>query len=238
MAYTLYIANKRYSSWSMRPWVLLKALNIPFEEQLHIFVDGLRQPQFNAFSPSGKVPCLHAPGGLVVWDSLAIAEHLADAHPGVWPSATERPAARVFARCAAAEMHSGFPAIRNECSMNVGLRIELGGPPGEALQRDLDRLTALFKYGLEQFGGPWLAGPEFTAADAFYAPVASRCATYGLELGDEAAQEYVERLMNHPAVQEWVDAGIRESEREPGHEEDCTRGRTVLEDLSAKVASS
>jgi glutathione S-transferase len=242
MTYTLYIGNKRYSSWSMRPWVLLKALNIPFEEQLHLFVPGMRQPQFRAFSPSGKVPCLHdksdaAAEPIVVWDSLAIAEYLAEKHPNVWPS-PERPAARVFARCAAAEMHSGFAAIRDECSMNVGLRIDLGGPPGAKLQADLDRLSALFEYGLQKFGGPFLAGPEFTAVDAFYAPVASRCKTYGLVLGNEAARGYVERLLEQPGVKAWVDAGIREAEREPMHEEDCTSGRKVLEDLYAKSNSS
>ncbi|KFA63329.1 hypothetical protein S40285_01855 [Stachybotrys chlorohalonatus IBT 40285] len=242
MSYTLYIGNKRYSSWSMRPWVLLKALAIPFTEALEPFVPGMRQPHYSAFSPSAKVPCLHShisssssdqdEQKLVVWDSLAIVEHIADTHPSVWPSA---PAARAFARSAAAEMHSGFPAIRDECSMNVGLRINLGGPPGEALQRDLDRLGALFRYGLDRFGGPWLAGESFTAADAFYAPIASRCRTYGLVFEDKAVQEYVGRLFSHPAVQEWVQAGIRETSREPDHETDCIRDRTVLEDLSANI---
>ena len=240
MAYTLYIGNKRYSSWSMRPWVLLKALDIPFEERLHIFKPTRRQTEFVTFSPSGKVPCLHqktddsVDEALVVWDSLAITEHVAEKYPAVWPS-TDRPAARAFARCAAAEMHSSFSAIRDECSMNVGLRIDLGGPPSEALQENLDRFSELFKYGLERFGGPWLAGPDFTAADAFYAPIASRCKTYGLKLKDTISQEYIERLFDHPAVQEWVEAGIRETAREPLHEEDCTRGRKVLEDLSANI---
>ncbi|KAI9162920.1 hypothetical protein HJFPF1_04515 [Paramyrothecium foliicola] len=240
MTYVLYIGNKRYSSWSMRPWVILKALDIPFEERLHLFKPGIRQPEFKAFSSSGKVPCLHhtideaSEQKLTVWDSLSIVEYVAEKYPDVWPSA-DQPAAKAFARCAAAEMHSGFSAIRDECSMNVGLRIDLGGPPSQSLQADLERFTALFKYGIEQFGGPWLAGSKFTAADAFYAPIASRCKTYGLKLGDAAAQEYIDRLFEHPAVQEWIQAGIKETAREPMHEEDCTRGRKVLEDLSAKI---
>ena len=232
MTYTLYIGNKRYSSWSMRSWVLLKALDIPFHEQLRLFKPGARQPDFLSFSPSGKVPCLQvssaSDGGadISVWDSLAIAEFLAEHHPSIWPR--DAPS-RAFARCAASEMHSGFDAIRDQCSMNVGLRIDLGAPDA-ALQRDLDRMSALFRHGLERFGGPWLAGTEFTAADAFYAPVASRRKTFGLRFGDEA-EEYLERLFGHPAVQAWVGQGLRETEREPLHEEDCIRGRKVLEDL-------
>ncbi|KAH8180137.1 glutathione S-transferase domain-containing protein [Sarocladium implicatum] len=239
MTYTLYIGNKRYSSWSMRPWVLLKALHIPFDESLHFFQPGLQQPAFTAFSPSSKVPTLHVATSdssdavTIVWDSLAIVEYVADENPGVWP---ENVAARAFARSAAAEMHSGFGAIRGELPMNVGLRLE-SGPPGEPLQKDLDRLSALFKHGLEKFGGPWLAGKEFTAADAFYAPVATRLKTYGLKLRDGVAQEYMDRVFEHPAVKEWVEAGIRETAREPGHEEESLRGRKVLEDLSAAAAA-
>lgn len=232
MAYKLHIGNKRYSSWSMRPWVLLKALDIPFDEALSLFKPGHRQPEFLAFSPSGKVPCLHDAGSVVVWDSLAIAEYLADRHAGVWPSLETNAAARAFARCAAAEMHSSFAAIRDECSMNVGLRIEMSQPLSDALQRDLARLSGLFTHGVETFGGPWLAGPAFTAADAMFAPVASRCVTYGLELEGDVAKAYVERLFNHPAVQAWVQDGILETAREPGHEDDCTRGRKILADLT------
>lgn len=229
MTYTLYIGNKRYSSWSMRPWVLLKALNIPFEEKLSFFKPGLRQPEFLAFSPTGKVPCLVSTSGesITVWDSLAILEYVAEKHPAIWPKDAS---ARAFARCAASEMHSGFNAIRNECSMNVALRIDMGGNLSEGLQRDMARLNVLFKEGLETYGGPWLAGKEFCAVDAFYAPIASRTKTYGLKLQGPAA-EYVERLYEHPAVQEWVRDGIQETAREPDHEEDCVRGRTVLEDL-------
>jgi glutathione S-transferase len=211
----------------MRPWVLLKALSIPFEESLHVFEPGSRQPAFISFSPSAKVPCLHD-GDIVVWDSLAIVEYLAESHPDVWPA--DR-AARAFARSAAAEMHSGFSALRDECSMNCGLRIELG-PPSEALQQDLSRLETLFAEGLKRFGGPWIGGGNFSAADAFFAPVACRVQTYGIEMSSEAAA-YVRRLLDHQAVDAWISAGVREKFREPYHEDDCIRDRKVLQDLSA-----
>ncbi|KAH6897317.1 thioredoxin-like protein [Thelonectria olida] len=230
MTYSLYIGNKRYSSWSMRPWVLLKALDIPFDEKLNLFKPGLRQPDFLVFSPTGKVPCLHdgADGhDIVVWDSLAICEYIAEKHPRAWP--IDAPA-RAFARSAAAEMHSGFPAIRDECSMNVGVRIELG-QPSEGLQREISRFNELFADGLERFGGPWLAGSGFTIVDAMYAPIASRCKTYGIEL-EGPAKEYLERLFEHRAVQEWIRDGCAETAREPFHEDDCVRGRKLLEDLT------
>lgn len=241
MTYTLHIANKRYSSWSMRPWVLLRALDIAFDEQIHIFGPGHPQPQFATFSPSSKVPCLtvqdapasaSAPAsGFAVWDSLAICEFVAEGHPEVWPA--DR-AARAFARCAAAEMHSGFSAIRDECGMNVALRVDLG-TPSDAVVRDLVRLEALFVQGLTTFGGPWLAGAKFTAADAMFAPVATRYKTFGLHLNDSRAAAYLDRLYDHPAVQEWVKDGRSESARESGHEDDSIRGRTILEDFSAST---
>lgn len=212
----------------MRPWVLLKALDIPFDEKLQLFKPGQRQPDFLKFSPTGKVPCLYDSErkDVAIWDSLAICEYIAEKYPAAWPS---DPVARAFARSAASEMHSSFAAIRDECSMNVALRIELS-EVGEGLQRDLDRFTALFNEGLSKFGGPFLAGNSFTVADAFYAPIASRAKTYGLKL-DGAAGEYLDRLYEHPAVQAWIKEGIEETEREPFHEEDCVRGRKVLEDL-------
>ncbi|OHE97245.1 glutathione S-transferase domain-containing protein [Colletotrichum orchidophilum] len=230
MGYILYVANKRYSSWSMRPWVLLKALNVPFEERLQTFVAGLRQPAFLSFSPSGKVPALQD-GDTTVWDSLAIVEYIAEDHPSAWP---RDKAARAFARSAAAEMHAGFEAIRNQCSMNVALRIDLGGPPDAALQRDLDRLDELWVDGLTRFGGPYLAGGAFSAADAFFAPVATRIQTFGLRVS-APAMAYVRTLLEHPAVEQWVVEGIAETAREPYHEEDVRRGRTVLEDLSRSL---
>lgn len=235
MTYTLFIGNKRYSSWSMRPYVLLKALDIPFDEKLHLFQPGPRQPGILAFSPTGKVPCLHdGATSTVVWDSLAICEYVAEAYPAAWPADAR---ARAFARSAAAEMHSGFSAFLDECSMNVGVRIQLGAR-SEAMVRNVQRFNELFAEGLEKFGGPWLAGETFTIADAMYAPISSRCKTYGVKL-EGPAKEYIERLFEHPAVQEWIQDGIRETAREPSHEEGCLRAdRKLLKDLHDDVKSS
>ena len=161
--YTLWIANKNYSSWSLRPWALMRVLDIAFEEQLRPFGDLCEDGRgFRGFSPTGKVPCLHD-GATVVWDSLAIAEYLAERHAGVWPA---DPAARAWARCAAAEMHSGFGALRNICSMNCGVRIRLH-EVSDALKADLARLEELWVDGLVRHGGPWLGGAGFGAVDAF-----------------------------------------------------------------------
>ncbi|KAL7892992.1 hypothetical protein HDV63DRAFT_386009 [Trichoderma sp. SZMC 28014] len=233
MTYTLYIGNKRYSSWSMRPWVLLKALNIPFDEKLVYFDPDLasQRAEFLKFSPSAKVPCLiDSSTSATIIDSLAIVEYMAEAYPAVWPSDK---LARAFARCAAAEMHSGFGGIRTDCSMNVALRIELG-PRSEALQRDIDRLTELFSEGISKFGGPWLAGKEFTAADAFYAPIASRCKTFGVELDGEAGR-YLDRLFDHSAVKQWVDEGITEPGIVHRYEEESKKGRKVLKNLGEQM---
>src|SRR5690606_8524787 len=129
------------------------------------------------FSPSGKVPCL-VDGETVVWDSLAIVEYLAEKHEGVWPSDAR---ARAWARCASAEMHSGFTALRTHCSMTCGQRIRLHEYP-DALKRDVDRLCELWRSGLESFGGPFLAGRRFSAVDAYFAPVAFRVQSYELTL--------------------------------------------------------
>ena len=117
--YRLFIGNRNYSSWSLRPWVLMRTLGIAFDEAMQVFAPGSNRAAFRAFAPNGTVPCLHD-GATVVWDSLAIVEYLAERHPGVWPADA---GARAWARCAAAEMHGGFSALRNQCGMNVGFPI-------------------------------------------------------------------------------------------------------------------
>ncbi|MCX7173935.1 MAG: glutathione S-transferase family protein [Proteobacteria bacterium] len=206
--YTLFIANKNYSSWSLRPWVLMQQQAIPFEERLSAFGSG----PFREFSPSGRVPCLHH-DGTVVWDSLAIVEYLAERHPGVWPA---DPQARAWARCAAAEMHSGFGVLRQHCGMNCGVRVRLHAIT-PALQQDVARVDKLWSEGLARFGGPFLAGAEFTAVDAFFAPVAFRVNTYGLKLGPAAAA-YGQRLLSLPAMQRWYAEALREPWRDEAHE--------------------
>ena len=231
--YRLYIANKNYSSWSLRPWVLMRARGIPFEEMFVPFKDGapgVNREAFRRFSPSALVPCLHD-GETVVWESLAIAEYLAERHQGVWPA---DPAARAWARSAAAEMHAGFTALRSNCSMSVGIRMRLHAVT-PALQRDLDRIGALWGDGLARFGGPFLAGDEFTAVDAFYCPVAFRVQTYGLTL-DADATAYADRLLALPSMRDWEAAALGETWRETDHEAEILAAGTVIEDRRAPPA--
>ncbi len=225
--YRLFIANRNYSSWSLRPWVLMRTLGIPFAEEMRWFAPGSNRDAFRAFAPNGTVPCLHD-GATVVWDSLAIVEYLAERHPGVWPSDA---AARAWARCAAAEMHGGFSALRNACGMNCGLRVRLHAIP-PPLAQDIARIDELWSEGLSRFGGPFLAGDAFTAVDAFFAPVAFRVQTYGLALGPWAAA-YAERLLALPAMQDWYAAALAEPQREPGHEADVIAAGTITADLRA-----
>lgn len=211
----LYIANKNYSSWSLRPWVLMRTLGLDFEESLHPFPTGGAPSGFERFSPTGKVPCL-ADGDLTVWDSLAIIEYLAERDPAVWPASA---AARAWARCASAEMHAGFSTLRQICSMSCGVRVRLRPEALTALAPDLDRLQRLWREGLQRFGGPFLAGDAFTAVDAFFCPVAFRMQTYGLPL-DPACGAYVQTLLDLPAMRQWYDAALREPWIEPAHEAD------------------
>lgn len=222
--YTLYIANKVYSSWSLRPWIMMRELELLFEEKLVIFGTGNNWESFRKFSPAGKVPCLHD-GVSVVWDSLAIIEYLADRHRGVWPEDAQ---AKIWARCAAAEMHSGFSHLRTTCTMHVGLRIRLKEIKAE-LQAEIDRLNELWCEGLNRFGGPFLAGEKFTAVDAFFAPVIFRIQTYGIAMNPQASA-YVKRMLALPTMQQWQTEALREKWREPGHEKTALAAGDVLED--------
>lgn len=224
--YTLHIANKNYSSWSLRPWILLRQLDIAFEEKMHPFqadIDSQRQ-QFTTFSPSAKVPVLED-GQTVVWDSLAIAEYLGEAHAGVWPP--DR-AARAWARSAASEMHSGFMHLRERCTMNCAVRARPVSMPAQ-LQADLERINTLFNEGLSRFGGPFLAGRVFTAVDAMFAPVIFRIQTYGLPLSGEAAG-YVARMLALAGMQQWYAQALGEADRDASHEQDVSRYSEIISD--------
>ena len=223
--YKLYIGNKNYSSWSLRPWLLLTELGIPFEEHLVAFDDGGSWQKFRAFSPTGQVPCLHD-GKRLIWESLGIVEYLAERHAAVWPGSEE---ARTWARCASAEMHAGFGALRNLCPMTVGLRIRLHEQP-PSLEKDLGRLAELWNEGLALFGGPFLAGPAFSAADAFFAPVVFRLQTYGLA-PDGAAAHYSAHLLAQAGMQAWQADALVEPWREPSHEEELAALGEWLQDL-------
>ncbi|RWC26181.1 glutathione S-transferase family protein [Mesorhizobium sp.] len=227
--YLLHIANKNYSSWSLRPWVLMRELDIPFEERLTPFPTGPSWELYRSFSPSGRVPCL-IEDGWAVWDSLAIAEYLAERYHGVWPVEAK---ARAWARSAAAEMHSSFAALRDACPMSCGVRVK-PFPMSDALKQDLFRLGDLWNDGLARFGGPFLAGAHFTAVDAFFAPVAFRAQSYGLAF-EGAAAAYPGQLLDLPAMREWYAAGLAETWRDPGHEAEVAAAGTVIEDLRAKA---
>lgn len=228
--YTLYIANKNYSSWSLRPWLLMRAMGIPFEERLVPLEEGSCWDSYRRFAPNGRVPCLHD-GATVVWDSLAIVEYLAERHAGVWPENAET---RAWARSVASEMHSGFGALRNRCSMNCGLRVQLAEMP-DALQADISRIDEIWSEGLSRFGGPWLAGPVFCAADAFYAPVAFRVQTFDLPLSD-TARAYADRILRHEAMVDWYRAGLAEPWRETSHEAEMRSAGAIVADYRQKIS--
>lgn len=223
MAYTLITANRNYSSWSLRPWLLLKALGIPFTDRLEPFTKPDNYTEFRAFSPTGQVPVL-IDGARVIADSLGITLYLAERHAGVWPVDEE---ARVFAQGAVAEMHGGFGHLRSDCTMNVGVRVS-PKPMSEGLRRNVARVRELFESGLARFGGPWLAGAEFGAVDAFYAPVAFRIRTYGLDVGN--GQAWVDHVLAHPAMREWEAAALAEDWREDSHEAELAAAGIVTAD--------
>lgn len=196
----LVIGNKNYSSWSLRPWVLMKHFGIPFEEiQVWLGQDDSTQ-QILAYSPSGRIPCLIEAGHRPIWDSLAIAETLAERFPlqALWPRDA---AARAHARSVSAEMHSGFSALRNEMPMTIRSTLPGQGATPDALA-DVARIDSVWRECLSQYGGPFLFG-EFSIADAMFAPVAMRFNTYRPALSPEAAV-YVERLSALPAMQAWI----------------------------------
>lgn len=223
----LYIANKNYSSWSLRLWVLMRELEIPFVERFVPFGDKIEPNPFRSFSPSGKVPCL-IDGATTVWDSLAITEYLAEKTPQVWPDDTP---ARAWARSAVAEMHSGFQALRDCCTMNCGLRVRIDQYP-PALDKDLSRLDELWLQSFERFGGPYLAGESFTAVDAFFAPVAFRIQTYEPVMAYDS-RLYAKRLLELPSMQEWYAAALLETWRDEAHELIARKAGTWLSDYRA-----
>jgi glutathione S-transferase len=212
-ALTLVIGNKNYSSWSMRAWVALRAAGIAFRERLLKFESRDWSEQIGRLSPSGLVPVLWegAPGaGFATWDTLAIIERAHELFPGhgVWPA---DPRARARARSLCAEMHGGFRALRSAMPMNVRGRYPGKGMNAE-VAADIGRIGTLWTQARAEFGqgGAFLFG-AFSAADAFYAPVATRFNTYGVALAG-AAQEYLGALLAAPAVREWCEAGARETE--------------------------
>ena len=208
-ALTLVIGNMNYSSWSMRPWVLMRQLDIPFEQVKLRFHSREWDAQIARWSPSRLVPVLWR-GDEAVWDSLAIMETLNEWYPdrGVWPKGAN---ARAFARCIAAEMHSGFRDLRTSMPMNIrASHPGKGMTPG--VRANVERIEALWSEARRRFGaaGPFLFG-EFSAADAMYAPVVMRFRTYAVALSPESAR-YCEAMRGAAGVRAWIDESSRETE--------------------------
>ncbi len=198
----LVIGTKRWSTWSMRPWLVLKATGASFTETLiQLREVETSTAEIRLHSPSGMVPALKD-GGVVIVDSLAICEYLAERFDGLWPA---DPIDRALARAAASEMHSGFSALRRECPMELGLRTQQ--PMSPEVERDVRRIVELWLGLLDRSSGPFLLG-GWSIADAFFTPVATRFESYGIDLkicGDDGrAQRYVEALLQTPEYLAWL----------------------------------
>ena len=212
----LYIANKNYSSWSMRPWVMLKQAGIDFEEVMVRFDGFDAQSKFKqtlkGINPVGKVPVL-VDGDLAVWDTLSIAEYVAEKFPDkhLWPS---KVAGRARARSICAEMHSGFASIRSACPMNIDAYLpEIGAlalRDKQAVRQDLMRIDHLFSSLLQEHNGPMLFG-EFSIPDAYFSPVVMRIKTYALPVSSDT-QAYIDRLCAMPGVKAWIDGALAEKD--------------------------
>jgi glutathione S-transferase len=204
--FTIYLGNKNYSSWSLRPWLALKHTGAAFEEIVIPLSEATTRATILSYSPSGRVPALRH-GELTIWDSLAICEYLAELFPDakLWPA---DPSVRAQARAISAEMHSGFAALRNHFPMNIRSTFTRSIVP-EA-QADINRVAAIWIQCRSRYGdaGPFLFG-HFTVADAMFAPVASRFRTYRIPL-EEVAQAYADTIWGLPAMQEWAAAANNE----------------------------
>lgn len=216
----LAIGTKAYSSWSLRPWILLKAHHIAFEEDLIPLDTPEFRPRVNAYNAGSTVPIL-VDGDVTVWESLAIMEYIADRFPekAIWPMDIK---ARAFARVIANEMHAGFRGLRAACPMNLRKRYaEMDR--GELVAKDVARSTTILKQALERFGKPSGAGPflfgAFTAADAMYAPLVSRFQTYSIKV-DPVIRAYMDAIFDHPAFVEWHKAAMENTQIVPHDEVD------------------
>ena len=209
------VGNKRYSSWSLRPWLALKHADVPFEEVVVPLDMPDTAENIRRYSPSGRVPAL-IDGDLTVWDSLAIAEYLAEKFPKkqLWPKDA---AQRARARSVSAEMHSGFTNLRNDCSMKIVQQYPYK-PLRPQTQGEVDRIVSLWEECLKRGGGPFLFGKEPCIADAFYAPVVSRFRTYSIPVAG-AAKAYCDKVWSWPALQAWVADAQRETLRAKFHED-------------------
>lgn len=206
--YDLYLGNKNYSSWSLRAWLLMKHFGIPFREHLVSVAGRDYNAALKPLAGNARVPCLHD-DGFQIWESIAIAEYLAEKHPAMWPADAK---ARARARCISAEMHAGFVHLRTAMPMNLKFKLK-GKPAAPAVQREIDRVVEIWSEARGQFAsgeGPWLFG-DFSIADAMYAPIACRLHVYNVDLPPVAAA-YRDAVLAHPAVGEWFAAALSETE--------------------------
>ena len=210
---TLYVGNKNYSSWSLRSWLLLRQAGIAFDEKIVWLFDGL--PELRKLSPAGRVPVL-VDDGMVVWDTLAIAEYVAERFPEkrLWPDDSKH---RARARSVCAEMHSGFTQLRSNMPMNIEASLP-GLGWNQAVQKDIDRIVAIVSElrAVHAASGPFLCG-TFTVADAYFAPVASRFKTHAVKL-PAVVQQWSDTMHATPAMQEWTLAALAEKRYLPEDE--------------------
>lgn len=206
MSYEIFIGDKSFSSWSLRGWLLFEKFGIPYTEVMVGLYSGTMKDDMAPLAPARFVPTARTPEGWVIGESIALAETLAERHPdaGHWP---QDPEARIYARWLVAEMHAGFAALRDACSMQL-LHTYVGFEPSENVLADIARLETVLGVAFERFSGdgPWLFG-DYSAADAFYAPVAARIAGYGLPVSDRL-QAYVAAHLTDPAFKAWRKAGL------------------------------
>jgi glutathione S-transferase len=227
----LLIGNKVYSSWSLRPWLVMRAKGIAFDETLVELRAADTPERIKTFSPSGKVPCL-VDGDVTVWESLAIMEYLAEKYPdkGIWPKAA---GARAHARAISSEMHAGFQALRNHCPMTITQRFKARALPAD-VQANVARITAIWNEARAKFAdkaqGPFLYG-DVSAADGMYAPVVARFHTYSIAV-DAVSQAYMDAMRAHPAYKAWVASAALEPWVLAQNE-----AETVVEDLRAKKST-
>lgn len=200
MTYTLILGDRTYSSWSLRAWLVFEKFGLPYRLDTVSFGEsGEGWAAIDAHPPAKTVPTLITPEGAVIDDSLALAEELATRHPaaGLWP---DDPFARATARTLAAEMHSSFAALREDCPMNLRVAYH-GYQPSQAVLDDVARIDRIWIHAMDRIGGDWLCG-DYSVADAFYAPIAARIATYGLQVSDRAG-DYVQKHLHDPAFRRW-----------------------------------
>ena len=206
MTYDLFLGDRTFSSWSLRGWLMFVQFDLPVRTRMVGLYDGTMAEDLSELAPARLVPVMRDADGIVLGDTLAMAETLAERHPeaGLWPA---EPAARALARWLVAEMHSGFTALRTACPMQL-LHQYQGFVPTEAVKADLDRIETLWSLARSRHGagGPWLFG-TYSLADVFYAPVAARIAGYGLPVG-AGAQAYVDTTLADPAFRRWRAMGL------------------------------